>query len=340
MFKKIGKISLTLLCAASMLFLQSCTDLSSTKEELAPVMTISGNEVPFELYRYVALNYRDQYEAGLTEAEAASLWLGEEGAARLKDLEENVFSTLKNLYATVTLAHAYGFDKNDPILSDSLDLRMDAIYETYENDMRLYKEELAEHHMNDGVYRFLMWNEELTDALFHAMLNKGEIISEEEQLRALIDSDEFVRIKQILIAADNGKSQEENLAKAEKIYAELTAGADFETLLGQYGEDLYMFNNPDGYYIIRGSRYEAFEDAAFQLEIGEFSEIVETEAGFSILMRYEKEDAYLEAHFDELCQEYFDAAYNLRMEAHAATLTIETLPLYEEYTIFNMEKQS
>ena len=327
-----GLLSLTLLFTGC-----GNAGLESTKEELTPVMTIGDYEVPYELYRYVAMNYKRQYEAGLDETAAAELWLGDAGKALLEELEAETTATLKNLYVTLSLAETYNLTPDSALVNESVATRMDEIYESYENDTDAYLESLTPYYMNDSVYRFLIQDEVLTEELFYAMLNSGDILSDEEELRKLIESDAFIRIKQILIASDNGNSADENRALAEDIHDRLEKGGDFDALLKEYGEDLYMFNNDDGYYIIRGNRYEAFEDAAFALDVGEFSDVVETEAGFSILMRFEKEDAYLNARFDDLCQEYFDSAYNALLQEHLTGITAEPLPALENYTIFTME---
>lgn len=326
-------LSVLLLCSFT-----GCSNanLASTKEESTPVMTIAGYDVPYELYRYVAMNYKAQYEAGLDEGAAAELWLGEEGAVLLDELEEHTAETLRNLYATISLAAAYDLTPDSALISETVATRMDEIYESYDNDNAAYLADLEPYYMNDSVYRFLTQNDVLTEELFYAMLNKGDIVSDEAALDDMIHSDRFVRIKQILIAADNGNSRDENRAKAEKLHDELENGADFDTLLGEYGEDLYLWGNDDGYYITSGVRYEAFEEAAFALEIGEYSDVVETEAGYSILKRYEKEESYLTSHFDDLCQEYFDSAYNALLQTHVQTLTVEALPVLENYTIFTM----
>lgn len=332
-----GLLSITLLLTGTMSGCSSERKLASTKEESTPVMKVNEYDVPYELYRYVAMNYKKQYEAGLDEAAAAELWLGEDGKALLTELEANTAETIRNLYATLSLAADYDLTPDSALINESVATRMDEIYESYENDTDVYLESLEPYYMNDNVYRFLTQDEVLSQELFYAMLNGGDIISDEAALRDLIESDSFIRVKQILIASDNGSSPEENRAKAEKILARLDAGEDFEALLKEYGEDLYMWGNSDGYYIIRGNRYEAFEEAAFSLDIGEYSGIVETEAGWSILMRYEKDAKYINSHFDELCQEYFDSAYNALLQEHVASLTIEKLPALENYTIFNME---
>ncbi len=311
--------------------------LASSKEELTPVMTVGEYDVPFELYRYVALNYKNQYETGLDDTAAAELWLGESGKVLLAELQEDTQDTILRLYATMSLAAQYNLTPDSALINETVATRMDEIYEGYDNDYDAYRESLEPYFMNDSVYRFLVQDQVLTEELFYAMLNKGEIISDEDALEDMIHSDNFIRVKQILIAADNGETDADNRAKAQSILAKLDSGADFEKLLNEHGEDLYMFNNPDGYYICAGNRYAAFEEAAFALDIGEYSDVVQTEAGYSILMRYEKEERYLTVHFDDLCQEYFDSAYNALVQAHLETLNAVTLPALDDTTIFTME---
>lgn len=338
-YKTLSSCAVIGLAATLLLTLPSCQDakLKSTEEELAPVMSIGGYDVPYELYRYVAMNYRAQYESGLDEQAAAELWLGDDGAALLTELNDNTDETLQNLYVTISLAAEYDLTPDSALISENVATRIDEIYEGYENDTDAYLADIQPHYMNDSVYRFLIQNDVLTEELFYAMLNASDILSDPDTLSQMIHSDECIRVKQILIAADNGNSKAENRATAEKLYEQLQNGADFEELLGEYGEDLYMWGNDDGYYILRGNRYEAFEDAAYALQIGEYSKVIETDAGYSILMRYEKDEQYLDTHFDELCQEYFDSAYNALLQAHLPNMTIEKFPLLDEYTIFTME---
>jgi len=255
----------------------------------------------------------------------------------MAQLQEDTEDTLKFLYTTLSLAEDYGIDADGEIITYAVELAMEDIYAGYEEDMDAYLDSLAPYHMNDSVYRFLSRNQILTNDLYSAMLEAGDIETDEAVLAEMFRSDDFIRIRQILIAADNGNSAEENRAAAEAILDRLESGGDFEALLKEYGEDLFMFNNPDGYYMTRGNRHQAFEDAAFALEIGEYSDIVETEAGFSILLRCEKEEAYLEKHFDDLRQEYSNAAYNALLQAHMETLTAEALPALESYSIITMQ---
>ena len=327
------------LAAATALLLGGCgsdtAKLKSTKEEQTPVMTVDGIDVPYEIYRYVALNYKAQYEA---EAGGdTAIWDGAEGSAFHERLNEHVDETIINLYATQSLCAQYDIAPDDDVIAKALDQKMEELYEQYADDMALYRENLAEAHMTDSVYRFLIRNDLLADELFFAMYNAGEFPDGEEALQPIFASDEIIRVKQILISATNGSSDEENRAKIEEIYRLVESGADFDTLIHEYGQDLYLFNNDDGYYIAKGTRHPEFEEAAFSLAVGETSGIVHSDAGYSIIKRYEKDDAYLKSHYDDLRTEYYSALYNIRLETYAAGLTIERLPALDKYSIFTME---
>lgn len=314
----------------------SCADdkkvLDSSKVEQTTVMSVAGHDVPLEIYRYIALNYKNIYENG----KAADIWLGDSGTALMNELAEDVRESVINLYATVVMCETYGIDADDSYITDSLEVVMDAVYEEYEYDYKTYAEAIAQHHMNDGVYRFVMRNELLAEELLHEMVERGEIPSDEAEFRAVFESDDFIRVKQILISNENGRSDEECLALANDILDRVNAGEDFDTLVQQCGEDLFMFNNDNGYYFARGHLDTSFEDAAFALAVGEVSGIVETSAGYSIIKRYEKDADYIDRSFDELCDEYVDGRYNLALEAFAETLTVTETDELKNYSIFSL----
>jgi peptidyl-prolyl cis-trans isomerase C len=80
-----------------------------------------------------------------------------------------------------------------------------------------------------------------------------------------------------------------NSDEAEAVYAQLSSGADFATLAGQYDllakGDLGWF--PRGYLTV-----PELDDVIFALEPGEYSPVVETEVGFHILQVVERDSVY------------------------------------------------
>ncbi|MBO6053428.1 MAG: peptidylprolyl isomerase [Clostridia bacterium] len=309
--------------------------LESSKAEKTPVMKIGGYNVPMEIYRYLALNYKRDLEAG----ESADVWLGESGEALLEELEYDVTAALAYLYATVSLADDYGIHADDAYIADTVEMQMKALYEDYGDDYEAYVEYLRSYNMNDSVYRFFVRNDVLAEELVAEMEKRGEIPTDDASLRAILAGDEVVRVKQILVTAED-MTDEEAEAAANSLLDRVRAGEDFDTLVQKEGRDLYMFNNPDGYYISRGSYHREFEDAAFSLAVGETSGVIRTDAGWSILKRYEKEQSYLNEHFDDLADEYITGQYNIRLEEREAALRaegVEKLPALENYPVFQLE---
>ncbi|OGJ43651.1 protein-export membrane protein SecF [Candidatus Peregrinibacteria bacterium RIFCSPLOWO2_02_FULL_48_14] len=113
-------------------------------------------------------------------------------------------------------------------------------------------------------------------------------------------TEEKVSARHILIAyegaerADEGitRTEEEALARAEEVQGRLEAGENFETLAGEYTDDASgKENGGDLGEFGRGQMTQAFEDAAFALEVEGVSEIVETEFGYHIMTVYAKQEA-------------------------------------------------
>ncbi|MCA9349976.1 peptidylprolyl isomerase [Candidatus Saccharibacteria bacterium] len=78
--------------------------------------------------------------------------------------------------------------------------------------------------------------------------------------------------------------------KAEEVLAKVEAGEDFAQLAQEYSEDGSAQNGGDLGVIEKGATVQSFEDAAFALDKGETSGIVETEFGFHIIKVMDKSD--------------------------------------------------
>lgn len=322
--------------AGLMLSLAACDEgkkvLESTDEEKSVVMTVNGYDVPLEIYRYVALNYKKDYESG----KSADIWLGDEGRELLKELNDDVRETIVRLYTTPVVAGEYGINVDDAYITDAVDSRMEAVYEEYEFDYKSYAAQLQEYNMNDGVYRFITRNDVLSEEILYKMMQNGEIPGTDEEIMAVLESPEMIRVKQLLISSEN-HSESEGLELAEKYLAELKAGADFDELVQKHGEDLFMFNNPDGYYITKGTYFTEFEDASYALEVGEMSGIVKSSAGYSIIKRYDKDMNYVKKNFDTLSDSYVSGMYNVIVEKKSADVKAEECESLSEYSIFTLE---
>jgi len=322
--------AVAMLCAV--LMLAGCSSIpESTKEEKTTVLTIGEFEVPYEQMRYFVRNYMDTYAAG-----DETYWTEARAGERQAEIYADTYTALKNQYAILSLGKQYGVERENKAIAQLAESTMENIVAQY-GDEDLYVADLEKNHMTHEVYTFFTTVGICREELYFAMLEAGELLTDTSELKKLIYGDEFIRVKQILIANDAGESAAENRAKAEAAQKRAAAGEDFDKLVREYGEDLFMFNNTDGYYICRGVWYKEFEDAAFSMKVGEISPVIETSAGYSILMRCEKDTAFLDKNFDDLCEDYRDAQFSLAIEAKAASMTVTEREKLAEYTLLTMD---
>lgn len=139
--------------------------------------------------------------------------------------------------------------------------------------------------------------------LYTALMNhlygeNGSALSEDD-LNAFLAENEYVTVKHILFKTtdDSGEalSDEDKAAKkqeAEATAAQLKAETDqtkrvelFDTLMNENSEDPGLASYPNGYCFTSGQMLEAFETASKALEEYAVSDVVETTAGYHIILR-------------------------------------------------------
>jgi peptidyl-prolyl cis-trans isomerase D len=105
---------------------------------------------------------------------------------------------------------------------------------------------------------------------------------------------EEVRARHLLlkVAAEASEEQRREVrARADALLAQAREGADFEALAREHSEDVTKESGGDLGFFGRGTMTEKFEEAAFALEPGAVSEVVETPFGFHIIRLEEKRAA-------------------------------------------------
>ena len=119
----------------------------------------------------------------------------------------------------------------------------------------------------------------------------------DEDVERYLEEIELYRVKHILLATmdtQTGEALSEEEAqqqkvRAEELLAQLRGSSDPETLFDQLmeenSEDPGLAAYPDGYLAVPGEMVTEFEEASLALEIGEISDVVESSAGYHIILR-------------------------------------------------------
>ena len=81
------------------------------------------------------------------------------------------------------------------------------------------------------------------------------------------------------------RSKQEAINNIEQIKEQISSQEDFFRLAGEYSECGSAANGGDLGEFGRGQMHKAFEDAAFALQVGEMSGLVDTDSGIHIILR-------------------------------------------------------
>ncbi len=107
---------------------------------------------------------------------------------------------------------------------------------------------------------------------------------------AMFSTPEQVRASHILFKTE-GKDVETVRTAAQAVLARVGAGEDFAVLARQYSEDTSAAQGGDLDFFTRERMVKEFSDAAFDLEIGEVSGLVQSQFGFHIIKTTDRRPA-------------------------------------------------
>lgn len=166
--------------------------------------------------------------------------------------------------------------------------------------MEKFKEQLASLGISEEKLRQEIERNIKIKTLLNLQISPLEDIKEEEINAFYRDNpDNFkmperIKASHILISInpdDGPEKKEEKRQRLLKLRDEINNGADFVQMAQENSDCPSKSRGGDLGYFDRGKMVKPFEDAAFQLKIGELSDIVETTFGYHIIKLTDRQDA-------------------------------------------------
>lgn len=316
------KTALARLFAATLLLtmllsLAACSEMRPIKSrdgELDVVGTIGRFDIYYEELRYITLNCKSDMEI----IHGTDIWDDDQLAERYRaELYERVYGGIvSDYYGVLAMADQLYASGADALLAE--DEIKDAVQETIDETVEKsggkseYREALEANYMTDHLYRFYVSVEMAANELFFiARDDLGLLDDSDEYATEYMHSDKFIRTNHVYL---EGKT-EENLKLAQEIEAKLKASDSPESelilLKGRYCADWKM-TTTHGYYFAHGNSDcgDEYEDTAFDMSVGDISGVVESDTGYYVIMRLEKEESYMTESFDEFKTQIIGTDFN------------------------------
>ena len=162
-----------------------------------------------------------------------------------------------------------------------------ASFDDYLKSVDLTEEKLKERIEKGLIVRRLLHRE----VIRHIKVSETEMQTFFQKHPEFFVRRDQIRVRQIFIAADRGanaSTRAEALLRMQSIQNQLRQGARFAALALEYSEDPSKFKGGDLGYVERRQLIPAFADAAFSLQEGEISDIVETHLGYHLIQMVDR----------------------------------------------------
>ncbi len=304
--------------------LPACSN--SNSEDLKTVAVCNGYEIPYDELRFVTTLCKSQ----MAQQYGEHIWDDPETAEQYRsELKRLVTENLNENYLVLSACKNLGIATSDSTIDNYVDQQMDALRDEYDSKKE-YKAALLEQGLTERYARFTFSIAFLESVIHYTLLDNDlyEFRYEDnasEFIKHVVESGEYVRTLHVYIENAEGEDPAANLAEAQEISDRLQAAATVEerrNLLSHYigstvNDDLTTVTG-DGYYFMRGEMIEAYEEASFDLAIGEVSEPVVCGGGNFVIMRLQPDEAYVSQKVQDLMNTYYGVCLEQYIEQFRA----------------------
>ncbi len=301
------------LCLALLMILPLCAcsknkykPVPSTDEEKRTVFTLGEYEVPYELFRAFFLTDKEEIDGG-----DKNVWIGSTAEEYREKAIEKILPQICEIYAMFTLCDVNGVDVNSKEIEEEIERMVTLSIEggAFEGELiqghgsyDAYLDYLRSIHMNDSVSRLIMryslCEEELVDKY------EDTFEFENKDVYDFFNSDECAHITWLYRGYYYSEffTKEADYELAEKAHSAMQKAESYQDIINvlvQYSSGSTDAKNiEEGFYIGKytlDSQYMSeIIDAAFSLNAGEISDVIENYYGVYVVYKMEKYASYLE----------------------------------------------
>ncbi len=310
-------------------------DFQQLAADRETVAVCNGYEIPYEELKFVTTYYKSQLAAVYGE----KIWDDPATAeAHRAELEKLVKENLNQNYVVLSACKQLGIDTEKKSIDNYVDEQVKELRDSYDSKKE-YNEALLEQGMTEHYLRFIFSIGYLESAVHYTLLDNDLYAyryedNASEYMDYVLESGKYVRTLHVFIENVEGEDPAANLKKAQEVSDKLqaaAAGDERRNLLSEYigsalNDDLLTVTG-DGYYFTRGEMVEAYENAAFDLAIGEVSEPVVCSGGNFVIMRLEPEEEYVRNNVKTL----MDAYYGVCLDEYIERFRPNCEVFYTEY---------
>jgi len=340
--KKIIKYTaLTLALIFCLSLLCSCSKSESKKIPagrlaLKEVGTVGEYSVLYEEYYFLANTYLDEVKDSFEGSD------DELRAYVEKKIAENIITN----HAILALCDREGVEYKKSDMKAAVQDSIDNMITNEFGSRDVYIEALDDGYMTDHYVRFVTEVDLIYSQLSLALAQNGKINADENFVFDYV-KENFVRTWHVMIANDEGDDTEENLANAQQALAKLeNLETSMYKLIGSaLNEDVSM--PADGYCFAKGSMEKEYEDAAFSLGMGEYSDVVlakgENGVGerldcYYVIQRLKIDDDYISKNYDTLYTAYTDSVIYEELSALKSELEFVPNDYAKGLDVLSLEK--
>lgn len=292
------------------LFIILCLFLASSlgaKVINKTVATVDGEVILMSEYERRAQPVIEEYEKFLT---------GPDKEIKIKELKEKIIEQMIDEKILIQEGKKKKIKVNDKEIQDGIAEIKKRFATEEEYNQELAKQGLSVEKFKEQVKEQLMVIKLIDQEVKAQVVSPmdSEIEDFYKQNEAEMVEPEQVRVRHILIKVGENTNKEEALKRIKEILKEAKKGkTSFAELAKKYSEDTSAPKGGDVGFFIRGQMVRKFEEAAFALQVGEISDVVETEYGYHIIQCIEKKAGEKKS-LDEIREYLRNFIFQKRME--------------------------